>query len=430
MSNPLLRWLLLTGILLFSAILGLTGARHAIVEHWADSSNPDLWLRAAAWEPANAENWYRLGRYRQLDFEGTDLPLAISYYQRALAIDPGAAAYWMDLAEAYEISGNVAQAEEAFRKAQQAYPISADVAWRLGNFLLRQGNEDEAFEQIHRAVSTDPKLTELALSRCWRSTQDIERILRIVLPDREDVDWGAIDFFVSAGEPDAAMAVWKRLIGGRPSLPISKTFHLLDMLIASGRAEDTQTVWQQALTAAGIVPPPGPAHSLIWDGSFEGDLLNGGLAWRYRPVAGTAMDLDQETVHSGGRSLRVIFDGTSNVDLADPWQYVVVQPNTRYRFSAYLRTQELTTESGVRFEIDDVKQPANLHVVTPSVVGTQPWALDEIEFTTGPDTRLLSVALRRTQSEMLANKIRGTAWVDDVSLVPTPPTPAASLDGR
>ncbi len=137
------------------------------------------------------------------------------------------------------------------------------------------------------------------------------------------------------------------------------------------------------------------------------------------------MDLDEETVHSGSRALRVTFDGSQNVDFANLWQYVVVQPNTRYSFSAYLRAEDLTTDSGIRFEISDVNHPANLHVFTPGALGTQPWALDEVAFTTGPATRLLQVALRRTPSTMLANKIRGTAWVDDVSLVPVPqPSPA------
>jgi tetratricopeptide (TPR) repeat protein len=420
-SNPALRGLVLVGIVAVSALLGFLGCRHAIAEHWAASPSPNQWLRAARWEPANAENWYRLGRYRQLDFENSDLPQAISYYRRATAIDPKPARYWLDLAEAYDTVGNAAQAEDAFRKAQQVYPISADVAWRLGNFLLRQVREEEGFQQIHKAVSADPKLTPQAISLCWRSTQDIDLILRAALPADPEVDWDAIQFFVDPPQPDAAVAVWKRLLTEGSTFPISKTFPLLDMLIAAGRADETRAAWQQTLSVAGIAPPPGPLHSLIWDGGFEGALLNGGLAWRYRPSEGAQMELDEETVHSGSRSLRVTFDGSQNMDFANLWQYVVVQPNTHYSFSAYLRTQDLTTDSGIRFEISG----ANLHVLTPGGAGTQPWALDEIEFTTGPATRLLQFALRRTQSKMLANKIRGTAWVDDVSLIPVPvPRPA------
>jgi len=53
-------------------------------------------------------------------------------------------------------------------------------------------------------------------------------------------------------------------------------------------------------------------------------------------------------------------------------------------------------------------------------VGTQSWAGEELEFLTGPDTKLLEVILRRTRSEKLGNRIRGTAWVDDVELVRLP----------
>jgi len=425
-TTPVLRWLVLAGVLAVSALLVFASCRHAIAEHWAGSADPSHWLRAAQLEPANAENWYRLGRYRQLDFENSDLSQATAYYQRATQVDPGPARYWLDLAETYETTGHLAQAEDTFRKAQQAYPISADVAWRLGNFLLRQGREQEAFQQIHKAVSVDPKLTPLAVSLCWRSTQDIDLILRAALPAEPEVDWDAIQFFLDQTQPDAAFAVWKRLMTEQPSFPISKAFRLLDQLIETGRADDTLIVWQQALSVAGITPTTGPPHSLIWDGGFEGQLLNGGLAWRYRPEAGFQMDLDEGTVHSGSRSLRVFFDGSQNVDFGHLWQYVVVQPNTRYSFSAYLRTEDLTTDSGIRFEITEANPRSEQRVMTPGAAGTQPWSLDEITFTTGPTTRLLQVTLRRTPStELLVNKIRGTAWVDDVAFVPAPePSPA------
>ena len=424
-NKPAVRWLALAGIVAVSALLGFLGCRHAIAEHWADSPDPDQWTRAAQWEPNNAENWYRLGRYRQLDFENSDLPQAISHYQRATAIDPKPARYWLDLAEAYETAGSTARAEDAFRKAQQVYPVSADVAWRLGNFLLRQGRQDEAFRQIHQAVSTSPKLTPQAVSLCWRSTQDINLILRAALPAEPEVDWAVIGFFVDPAQPDAAVAAWKRLLTEGSTFPISRAFPLLDMLINSGHADETQAVWQQAISVAGVTPVPGPPHSPIWDGGFEGTLLNGGLAWRYQPVDGAQMDLDEETVHSGRRSLRVTFDGSQNVEFANLWQYVVVQPNTRYGFRAYLRTEDLTTDHGIRFEISDANQPRNLDVLTPGALGTEAWALDETTFTTGPTTRLLRITLRRTASTMLANKIRGVAWVDDISLAAMPqPSPA------
>lgn len=402
------------------------GARHALAQHWAGSSNPDQWLRAAQLEPSNAENWERLGRYRQFDFEHANLPLAITYYQRAAAIDPKSAFYWMDLASVYETSGKLSQAEQAFRTAQKVYPISGEVAWRFGNFLLRRGRVDEAFRQIHRALVVDPKLTTLAVSRCWQSTQDVDRIVGTVLPDTSAAYWGAMAYFVNARQPDAIMAVWKRIVAKETSFPLRKAFRPLDLLMDTGHAEEARMVWQQALRAAGVAAEHSPQDSLVWNGGFEQKLANGGFGWRYRPVAGATVDFDEGTFHSGSRSLRITFDGSANVDFQNIWQYVFVEPNTRYRFSSYTQTQGVTTDSGVRVVIQDVTHPQNPRQATPNVVGTQPWALDDLEFTTSADARLLRITVERPPSTLLDNKIRGTVWVDDISLVPEPASgPAA-----
>ena len=429
-TNPAVRGVVLVAVAALAGLLAFLAIRHGRAEKWAASQDPDLWLRAAELEPSNPENWYRLGRYRQLDFEHADLPLAITYYQRSVSLNPKEARYWMDLAGAYEMAGNLGKAEEALRNAQRDYPNSGEVAWRFGNFLLRQNRVDEAFGQIHHAVTEDPKLTALAVSRCWRSTQDIGQILNTVIPADSDAYWGALEFLIGAREPDAAMEVWKRLVSMHPDFELSQSFPLFEMLIETGRVDNAATVWNQAIALAGIKPVSDGAGNLIWNGTFEGDLLNGGFAWRNRPQLGADINWDEQIFHSGKRSLRVDFDGTANVDFQEFWEYALVQPNTRYRFSAYLHTEELSTERGIHFQLDDVTRPGEPGTfkptpqqVTADVGGTQPWTLNQTEFTTGSDTRLLRVTLRRTPSGMLANKVRGTAWVDDVALVADPAPP-------
>ena len=417
--NSRWRWLIFFGVLVAAGTLTLSGARHAFAAHWARSADASMWLRAAETEPTNADVWHQLGRYRQLDFEHSDLPLAISYYRRAISINPGSSLYWMDLAGAYETSGNVSEAEQDFRKAREVYPISAEAAWRFGNFLLRQGRTSEAFRQIHDAIAADPKLTALAVSRCWSRTRDIGEILKTVLPDKPDQNWGATRFFVEAREPVAAMAVWRRIVSRRTSFPVAQAFPLLDMLIQTGQADDAQTVWKQALMAAGLPANPDSRGSLVWNGGFEHELLDGGFDWRVVPVTGAKMSWDEHIVHSGRRSLRIDFNGTANVDFHNVRQYVPVQPATRYRFRASLRSEQLTTDSGMHFEIRDVSRPGNPPRLTPNVLGTQAWIEEAMEIETGPDTRILELVLQRVPSEKLANKIQGTAWIDDVALDPS-----------
>jgi hypothetical protein len=415
-TNLLIRLLACVVVFSISGVMAWAAVRHGVAAYWAQSGQPERWAQAAAWEPDNPEHWYRLGRFYQVDFEHADLSRAISNYQRATAIAPDTAEYWLDLAEAKETALQMAEAEQAFRKAQQMYPLSADVAWRFGNFLLRQSRRDEAFREIHEALSVRPGLTALAISRCWQGSQDIEQILKLALPPEPDTYWGAIDFLVDAHEPDAAMVVWKRLMEANPSFPVQRTFKLQDMLIETGHPDAAKTVWQQAFSAAGVSRGEQRDGSLVWNGGFEQELLNGGMGWRFRPVAGAELNFDPHVAH-WGRAIRVVFDGTSNVDFQQPWQYVVVEPNTRYRLSAYFRTEDLSTSSGIRLEAEETHFGDPLQG-TPGLTGTHPWAPGVVEFTTGADTRLIRVVLRRRPSQKLDNKISGTIWMDDVSLVP------------
>jgi len=417
LANPTWRWVFLISMVLAATTLALLGAKNALAEHWAQSAQPEDWLRAARWEPGNADHWYRLGRYRQVDFEHADLPLAVSYYRRALAIDPRSAPYWMDLASAYEMQGDFAQARQAFEGAKTAYPISSEVAWRYGNFLLRQDHLPEAFTEIRRSVAADPKLAGPAISRCLRASGDMQRILDQILPAQVDVYAEALSFLVVEREMDAAVGIWEGLVKLRPSFEMRRALPLLDRLIEQDRIEQAKHVWQQALALSGWSSSGTPGASLVWDGGFERDFVNGGFGWRQLPIPGAPLEFDTAIAHSGARSLRVTFDGSTNIDFAHLRQFVPVEPQTHYRLAAYLRTHEISTNSGLRFWVVDPRRERDLSAFTPNMVDSHPWTLQQMEFTTGPETRMVEIVLRRLPSQKFDNKIRGTVWVDDVSLI-------------
>lgn len=144
--------------------------------------------------------------------------------------------------------------------------------------------------------------------------------------------------------------------------------------------------------------------------------MRGGFGWRQHRIAGATFDFDTTTYQSGARSLQIRFDGTANRDFQHLVQYVPVRPRNRYRFTAFLRTEGISTDSGIRFRIFDPKRRAALDILTPGLVGSEPWVLQEAEIATGSETRLLAIALRRLPSRKFDNKLRGTAWLDDVSL--------------
>jgi hypothetical protein len=195
---------------------------------------------------------------------------------------------------------------------------------------------------------------------------------------------------------------------------------LVNLLIRLDRTELARTVWQQGLQAARW-PQDSAGASLVFNGGFEHPLLNGGFDWQEQPAPGVTFDLDAGVFRSGSRSLRLRFDGKAgNVDFQHLLQYVPVDPGRRYHFSAYLRAEEITTDTGLHFVLSDARTNVILQTVTPDVTGTQRWTLLQSDLTAGPQTHLLAIVLRRVPTWHLDNKFQGTAWVDDVSLTPLP----------
>jgi tetratricopeptide (TPR) repeat protein len=412
------------GILLIVGSLALVAGKVWLAARWYASWDPDRLLRAAKLEPTDADYWQRLGLYEKWNFEHRDIRRAVTYYQRATEANPRSDASWMDLADAYEAIGQMTSSREAFERAQSAHPISSEVAWRYGNFLLRRNNYSEAFAQIRRAILTDPDLTVEAVSECSKTSNDLAQILTEVLPNENKYYLTALDYFLIHHQIDSALTVWHQLLGLKQTAQMAQPVPLINELIRQTRVEDAVGVWRQALETTGW--PQDESPSLVFNGGFEHDLLNGAFDWREDLASGVAFSPDSNVVHSGKRAVRITFDGSANLDFQNLWQFSPVEPRHRYHFGAYLRLEGISTDSGIRFAIYDAFRPAALQILSPNLVGSLPWSVVEADVVTGPETHLLTIALRRLPSRKFDNKIRGTVWIDDVSLVPVSGSPKES----
>jgi len=384
-----------------------------------DSGRLDQMEQGASLLPANGAAWDAVGRLLRSDFVNPNFPGAITDYQRALQDDPLSARYWMDLASAYEAAGEHTRAQDAFAHAKSVYPISAQVAFQYGNFLLRQQDYIGAYRELQQAVRTDPTLLPLAISRTWRSTEDVGQLLDGLLPADTEAYLQALDFLASNNRTEAALTVWERLIKLGKPFPLSRTFLFLDELIREDRSEDALHVWREAFASAGLPYQELSNHSLIWNGDFQKECANGGLDWRWNPLPGVSIDIDSQPAPNGSRALRLDFGGGSNLSLDEPFQYVPVDPNRSYRFHAYIQTEQITTESGMRFSITDPNHTGTADLLTDDFTGSRSWTAVEGDLTTSTETHFLLVRLLRNPSRLFENKLSGTAWIADVSLIPT-----------
>ena len=102
----------------------------------------------------------------------------------------------------------------------------------------------------------------------------------------------------------------------------------------------------------------------------------------------------------------------------EPQQFVPVEPSRRYHFHAELKTEGITTESGVSFLVSDPNHGAAI-VSSETFTGTHAWTPVDLDYTTTPMTHFLSIQFRRSPSRLFDNKLSGTAWIGDVWLRPS-----------
>jgi hypothetical protein len=404
---------------MLATALSYSSIRNARAEHFAGLNTLQGFQRATQLEPGNARNWYFLGRYWQYSLEEADTPRAIAAYRNALSFNPRSADAWLDLATAYEFEGDLPAARSAFLQAKHAYPLSAEVSWRYGNFLLRQNELDPAFAEIRHSVEVDPRRAPEAFSRSIRVVPDINLVLDRALPPASDVYLLVILGLCNMQQTDQALTVWSRLAAIHPHISMPSSYPLIDLLIQKKQFREAHRIWNQALGFAGISPPQDQPGSVLWDGGFEANIPGGAFSWRYpQSVGGVQIALDAQEKHSGSRSLRLVFTGRQNINFSDVCQYVAVTPAVPYRFSAWIRTRALTTDQGVRFGLHAVSDSASPVVWTDDLRGTQPWTRIELPWTAGKDVQGLLLCVSRLPSAKFDSMIQGTAWIDDASLVP------------
>jgi tetratricopeptide (TPR) repeat protein len=402
-------------------ILSYFSIRNALATHYAGLQTAEAYERAAHLEPTDPLNWYLLGRYWQYNLEDPNAARAIRSYLSALSLNPASSETWLDLATAYESEANLIAARDAFLHAKKVYPLSADVSWRYGNFLLRQGELGPAFTEMRLAVVADPKRAAEAFSRSLRAGSSIETTLDRVLPPITEAYVDVIWDQTTDGHTGNALKVWDRLASLHPRFPLHDSFSLVGALRMERRIAEANRVWDQAVLFAGLADLQSPPGSVLWDGGFESNVSAGGFSWLFpEGFRGVQIGMDTQEKHSGNRSLRLIFNGKSNTNFTGVCHYVPVQPSTGYRFSAWVRTRALTSDQGIRFQLHSLGTQDTSTVVTPDVRGTAPWTRIELPWSSANDVQELQVCLVRFPSQEAENKIQGTAWVDDVALVPEP----------
>jgi TPR repeat protein len=360
-------------------------------------------------DPDNAEYRNRLGRYYAL--VARDPAAAIEHYRSAVQLNPHSARYWFDLASAYQVLGDVSNQTWALEHAIDADPTTPDVAWEAANFYVVQGEDQKALREFRVVLQSQASLAGLAVQYCWRIMPDVDQLLKNVIPAKSDAYTAFLSLLMTKEETSATSKVWAAMVASPEPFELRRVYDYFKFLLDHKDVDQARLVWQQAAPRFGLSSYLPTRNNLIVNGDFHLDVLNGGFDWQYEKQQGVTLTLDPSDFHAGYRSLLITFDGPGVAD-AGIRQFIAVQPNTTYQFSAYYKNGELDGAGGPHFSIQDAYTRAALYD-SDELKEAGFWKSATGEFTTGADCRLLQLHVTRVPE---GSPIRGKLWIDDFRL--------------
>jgi tetratricopeptide (TPR) repeat protein len=398
---------------IFVVIFGLyvcTVVRTWRADRLQDRSGAENLEASAQVQPWDARTHHLLGRY--LLYGAQDPGRALTSLHRAVELNAYDGAFWLDLAAAYEISGDSDRSKQALQQALRAEPTSTEVAWNVANDFVARNDTGPALSLLRAVLQHDDRRSAAALNLCWRTTKNIAAIVAQALPDQAGSYFALLKILLAQNESTSANELWRALVVKKLGFPIEEGFPYFDYLIQTAQIDQAKQVWSDLHKFNSGLPDDSPTN-LVRNGGFEADFLNGGFDWRTTETNQIDVSLDTTEFHNGLRSLRVSFSGPGVADIGT-YEYVPVEANTAYRLSAFVKTRDIVTASGPRLAAQDVATGDTL-AATDEFLEASGWLQRAVDLTTGPRTHVLALRILRTPGNPL---IKGSFWLDDVELKP------------
>ena len=401
-------------VILISVLIGycIISIRRGIYLYQANLSKESL-LKAIRLNPSNPDPFYRLGLFYQWDIHNIDLKESLKYLRKAIERNPLEQQYYLNLAKILYRMEEKSASEQALEKAILVFPASYQGRWVSGNLLLQQGVLEKALPHFTYILAHYPNRSSLVYDVLFRAINDTDFILKKLVPKDASSMNQYLAYLYEIGDKESAKKAWEKRASYGIKNVRTETLRHIEFLIAHGDLNEAFQVWRTRLREEGLsIPSDG---NLITNGGFETkEILGGGFDWKMINVPGAEVSFDHSLAFEGKRSLKIVFNGKENVDFRHVYQFVALKPTTEYVLKAHMKTNAVTTKSGLKIEISGIG-PA-FYGASESLIGENGWRELMVAFRTPSQSQGGVVRVRREKTDKFDRYISGTVWIDNVSL--------------
>jgi len=311
--------------------------------------------------------------------------------------DPANPLVWCAYAETLSARDEAQQAESAFDHAVSLGPGMAPVLMRAANYDFTHGRRERGFLLAARIVSETNAFDEILFSYVQHAGVPASAILGTAIPATARPARAWLDWLRANGSDQEVRDTWAWMKANR----------LLD---EKSTGEVAWALWNRGSF--------GTAYALWTDWLGRSELLANtrfDAAPRETPFD-WALDSNPAVAVTRANGLDVRFAGTENVAFSGVRQFTVL-PAGRYRFSAEVSSDNLTTDQGPLFHIFDPANPTRLNAESAPIRGTAGKSWITVEFRVTQGTDAVGVQLERHPSQNFDNRIAGTLHIYQVSLM-------------
>lgn len=373
------------------------------------SDTIDVVSLAADLAPDDPQTHYALAVLSEKTFVTEDIERAVREFEKAVALSPNNYILWLDLGRARERNGDQPGAERALRRALELAPNYSRVQWALGNTLLRQGKNDEAFAEIRKAVAGDAAYTNSAATTAWQIFDgDVGRI-RTAIGDSNRANASLATLLAGKKRFDEAFFIWEALPADEKRTTFKETGDLLHrQLVEAGKYRFASRIGEPnaATQSSGIVTNGGFEEPVTIQTSniFSWQIADGAIP-RIGPTDGQK--------HGGNYSLLMSF-GQAVKSIRQVSQTIAVDPGSGYVFQLYYRS-DLKTQAKLKWEI---LTAANGKIIstTDQLPPAPDWTAARAVFTVPEDIDGVTIRFVAEGCDPANCSLSGNIWFDDFSL--------------
>jgi tetratricopeptide (TPR) repeat protein len=322
-----------------------------------------------------------------------------------LNLDPSNPLVWSTWAETLSAAGRTQEAASAFNEAVALGPGMSPVLMRRANFDFAHGRLDDAFRMTNAILKQTDAFDQVLFSYLTLSGHPVSALAGVAVP--------------ALSRPAASWLLWLRTAGSVKDLRELSSWMLGNQLLDQKSAGDLAwAFWQRKeFTTAQKFwsdwsgnPNAADLHAeRLADIHFQQAPGESPFDWMVMPVAGVEINRKD--------GLEIQFSGSSNLAFANVRQFTTVAGG-RYRFSALISAENISTDQGPFFHIYDLLDPRLLNITTEQIKGNVARSPIAVDVPVPPGIHALGIQIDRLPSQKFDNKISGTLHVYQVSLEP------------